>query len=410
MADRRVVITGIGAVTPIGNTAPEFWDGLEAGKCGIDFITKFDTTDFKCKLAAEVKGLDIDRFIDKKAQRRMDRYCQFGMIAAMEAYEDSGIAGTMAPEDFAVTVGSGVGGLYTWQEEVRKLIERGPSRVSPFLVPMMIANILAGEIAIKYHCHGPCHAEVTACSTGNDNIGEAYRLIQRGGAVCAFAGAAEAAVVELSIAGFSNMTALTQSTDPARASIPFDRDRDGFVMGEGAGILILEEYEHAIARGAKIYAELAGYGATCEGYHITLSEPTGASARAAMLQAVKEAGIAPGDVGYINAHGTSTPPNDAAETAAIKAAFGESAYDIPVSSTKSMTGHLLGASGAIEAVACILAMKHSFLPPTIGLQNPQEGLDLDYVQGKGRSAEINYALSNSFGFGGHNSTLLFGKM
>lgn len=408
---KRVVVTGMGAVTPIGNTVDEFWEGIKSGKCGIAPITRFDTSEFKATLAAEVKDIDIDKYIDKKEQRRMDRFCHLGMAAAAQCFEDSGLsADNIAPEELAVIIGSGIGGLETLENEVKKLIDRGPSRVSPLFIPMMISNILGGHVAIKYGAKSECICIVTACASGTHSIGEAYRLIQDGRCIAAFSGASESTITPLAVAGFTNMTALSKSADPARASIPFDKERDGFIMGEGSGILMLEEYEHAKNRGAKIYAEIAGFGSTCDAFHMTLPESSGAGAIGSMRNAIKDAGILAADISYINAHGTSTPPNDSMETTAIKTVFGEQAYNIPVSSTKGNTGHMLGAAGAVEAICCIKALSEGFVPPTIGLQVKDEELDLDYVPGTGREETLTYALSNSLGFGGHNGTLIFKKV
>lgn len=408
---KRVVVTGMGAVTPIGHNVEEFWQGIKEGRCGIGPITHFDTTDFKVHVAAEVKDFDPSACIDKREQRRMDRFCQFGMVAATEAYNDSGLSSdTIGENELAVITGSGIGGLQTIEEEVTKLNDRGPSRVSALMIPMIIGNILSGNIAIKYKAKGECHCIVTACASGTHAIGEGYRLIQDGRAKAVIAGAAEATITPLSIAGFSNMKALSTREDPTHCSTPFDKDRDGFVMGEGAGMLVLEEYDHAKARGARIYGEIAGFGSTCDAFHITLPDESGEGAASAMRIALSDAGIQPEEISYINAHGTSTPPNDAMETAAIKQVFGESAYKIPVSSTKGHTGHMLGAAGAVESVICIKALEEGFVPPTVGLTQPGEGLDLDYVPGKGRRQELTYALSNSLGFGGHNGTLIFKKV
>lgn len=408
---KRVVITGMGAVTPIGNTVEEFWQGLKNGVNGIAPITLFDTAEHKIKLAAEVKDFDVDRYLDKKEQRRTDRFCHFGISAAAMAWEDSGLtAETIDPYDLAVIVGSGVGGLSTMEREHAKLLERGPSRVSPLMIPMMIGNILGGNIAIQYGAKNGCQCIVTACASGTNSIGEAFRLIRYGNAVAAFAGAAEATITPLAIAAFNNMTALSTRSDPDNASTPFDKNRDGFVMGEGAAVMILEEYGHAKARGARIHAELVGYGSTCDAYHITLPAPGGEGAAASMRLAMKDAGISPGDISYINAHGTSTPANDLFETMAVKTALGEQAYRIPVTSTKGNTGHMLGAAGAVELVACVKALQDSFVPPTLNLTEPDPELDLDYVPNEGRPQELCYAMSNSLGFGGHNGTLIVKKL
>ena len=407
---KRVVVTGMGAVTPIGHNVEAFWQGIKDGKCGIGPITHFDTADFKVHVAAEVKDFDPSLVLDKKEQRRMDRFCQFGMVAAAEAWEQSGLSpDTIGEKELAVITGSGIGGLQTIEEDHTKLLERGPSRVSALMIPMIISNLLSGNIAIRYQAKGECHCIVTACASGTHAIGEAYRLVQSGRAKAVITGAAEATVTPLAIAAFSNMKALSTRDDPANCSTPFDKNRDGFVMGEGAGMLILEEYAHAKARGAKIYGEVVGFGSTCDAFHITLPDETGAGAAEAMGQALADAGIRPEQMSYINAHGTSTPPNDAMETTAIKTVFGEAAYHIPVSSTKGHTGHMLGAAGAVEAVVCLKALEEGFVPPTVGLKEPGEGLDLDYVPGTGREQPLEYALSNSLGFGGHNGTLIFKK-
>lgn len=408
--NRRCVITGMGAITPLGNDVESFWKGIQNGVCGIDFIKSFDTTDFKVKIAAEVKDFDPTQYVAKKEVKRNDHYALFGLAAASQAFEMSGIKmDEMDATRFGVIVGSGIGGLYTIQEQIIRLNEKGPAKVSPLFIPMAISNMAAGNIAIKFGAKGICSTVVTACATGTNSIGEAFRNIKHGYLDCCFAGGAEAPITEIGVAGFSSLTALTSSEDPKRASIPFDKDRSGFVMGDGSGILILEELEHALARGAKIYGEIVGYGATGDAYHMTAPSPDGEGAARAMKLAMDEAGITPAEVGYINAHGTSTGPNDSGETAAIKAAMGERAYQIPVSSTKSMTGHLLGAAGAIEAIVCVKALENGFIPPTIGYQNPDEECDLDYVPNTGRQAEFQYALSNSFGFGGHNAVLCLKK-
>jgi len=407
---RRVVVTGMGAVTPIGNNIDEYLSALMEGKCGISEITLFDTAGYEARLGAEVKGLKVEDYIDKKEARRMDRFCVFGMVAAIQAMNDANIKeGDYDPYRFSVIVGSGVGGVGTVEDESLKLAEKGPSRVSPFYVPMIISNILPGQIAIKYNCKGSVLAVVTACTSGTNAIGEAYRQIKSGYADAAVCGGSEAGITKTGVAGFINMKALTTSKDPSRASIPFDAERSGFVIGEGSAMLVLEELESAKRRGAKIYAEIVGYGSTCDAHHITAPDPEAQGAANAMAQAIKEANIAPSQVSYINAHGTSTPLNDLCETKAIKMVFGEYAKKVPVSSTKSMTGHLLGAAGAIEAVASILAINHSFIPPTINYKVPDPELDLDYVPNAMRKHEVKYALSNSFGFGGHNGSLLFKK-
>ena len=405
---KRVVVTGMGAVTPIGQNVKDFWEGIKTGVCGIGPITHFDTTDYKVHLAAEVRDFDPSAVLDKKEQRRMDRFCQLGMVAAAEAWEQSGLSSeNIGEKELAVITGSGIGGLATIEEDHTKLLERGPSRVSALMIPMIIGNLLSGNIAIRYKAKGECHCIVTACASGTHAIGEAYRLVQSGRAKAVITGAAEATITPLAIAAFSNMKALSTREDAANCSTPFDKDRDGFVMGEGAGMLILEDYEHAKDRGANIYGEVVGFGSTCDAFHITLPDESGEGAAEAMRIALDDAGIRPEALSYINAHGTSTPPNDAMETAAIKKVFGEAAYRIPVSSTKGHTGHMLGAAGAVEAVACLKALEEGFVPPTVGLKEPSEGLDLDYVPGEGREQSLTYALSNSLGFGGHNGTLIF---
>lgn len=409
--NRRVVVTGMGAVTPIGNSVDEFFSNVQAGTCGIDYIKSFDTEKFSVKLAAEVKNYDPRNYMEVKEAKRMERFSQFAVTAAKEAIEDSGIDLDKVDRDrFGVIVGSGIGGIDTIEKEAKTLVDKGPRRISPLFIPMIITNMAAGNIAIKYGARGVCTNVVTACATGSHSIGEAFRSIKHGYSDVILAGGTEGSITPLAVAGFTSITALSTSTDPARASIPFDKERDGFVMGEGAGILLLEEYEHAVKRGARIYAEVVGYGATCDAYHITLPAPNGEGGARAMKLAMEEAMVSPEDISYINAHGTSTPANDALETAAIKSAFGDAAYHIPVSSTKSMIGHLLGAAGAVEAVICIKSIERNFIPATIGLSVPDEECDLDYVPGTGRNAKVTYAMSNSLGFGGHNATLIFKNM
>lgn len=408
--EKRVVITGIGAVTPIGNSVEEYWNSLANGIHGFDVITAFDVVNSDVKLAAEVKNFDPKLYMDPKEARRMDRYCQFAMAAAKEAMENSGInLENIDHNRFGVVVGSGIGGQNTLESEHIKLLEKGPKRVNPLLIPMIISNMAAGNIAIKYSAKGVCTNIVTACATGSQCIGDAYRSIKHGYSDIILAGGAESSITPLAIAGFANLTALSKATDKDRASIPFDKERNGFVMGEGAGIVILEELEHALKRGAKILAEVVGYGTTCDAYHMTSPAVDGEGAARSMQLSIEEAGIEPNQVSYINAHGTSTPYNDKFETLAVKTVFGEDAYKIPISSTKSMTGHLLGASGAIETIACIKAITEDFIPPTIGYQVPDEDCDLDIVPNVGRKATISYAMTNSFGFGGHNATLLLKK-
>ena len=406
----RVVITGMGAVTPIGNDVESFWNSIKEGKCGIGEITKFDTTAHKVKLGAQVKDFDVSQYMDRREARRMDTFCHYAMVAADEAVKDSGLNGeNINVERFGVIVGSGIGGLETIEEQHKKLMEKGPGRISPFFIPMIISNMAAGNIAIKHGAKGICSTVVTACATATHSIGEAFHMIREGKADAIIAGGAEASITPLAMAGFESLTALSTSTDPLRASIPFDKERDGFVMGEGAGIVVLESLEHAIKRNAKIYAEVTGYGATCDAYHMTSPAPNGEGGARAMKLAIMDSGIKEEEISYINAHGTSTPYNDKFETAAIKTVFGENAYKIPVSSTKSMTGHLLGAAGGIETIICVKALEEGFIPATIGYKVPDEECDLDIVPNEGRKQELKYAMSNSLGFGGHNSTVVVKK-
>ena len=408
--ERRVVITGMGAVTPIGNDVNTFWNNAKEGKLGIGSITLVDQDLIDIKIAAEVKDFDPETVIGKKECKRLDRFAQFGLVAADEAIKNSGI--DLEKEDldrFGVMLGSGIGGFETIEAECSKLATGKSKRVTPFFIPMAIINLGAGNVAIRYGLKGPCTSAVTACATGTNNIGDAFRTIKHGYADVMLAGGAEASITRLAISGFHSMKALNSNNDPERASIPFDKERSGFVMGEGAGALVLESLEHAEARGANIIAELVGYGSTCDAYHITSPAPDGSGAAKAMKDAMEEAGIKPEEVSYINAHGTSTELNDKFETAAIKSAFGEAAYNVPISSTKSMTGHLLGAAGAIEAIICAKALQDGFIPPTIGYKTKDEELDLDYVPNVGRKQEVEYALTNSLGFGGHNATLLLKK-
>ncbi len=407
---RKVVITGMGAVTPIGNTAADSWAAARQGVCGIAPITHYDTSAQKAKLAGEVKDLDPSAWVEKREMRKMDRVTQLAMVAAAQAMEDSGL--DMEAEDAArcgVIVSSGIGGLSTIESEHSRGLEKGFDRVSPHFIPMVITNMSAGHIAIRYGFKGMCSCPVTACASGSNAIGDAFRQIRDGYADVMLCGGTEASITPLGIGGFTSLKALHTGTDPLRASIPFDAERSGFVMGEGAGILILEEYEHAKARGAKIYAELAGYAANCDAHHITAPAPGGEGAARCMTLAMADAGVAPEEVGYINAHGTSTPMNDSCETAAIKAAFGEQAGKLAVSSTKSMTGHLLGASGAVEAIFTALAVRDDFVPATIGYKVADPACDLDIVPNNGREMHLTAALSNSLGFGGHNACLVFKK-
>jgi 3-oxoacyl-[acyl-carrier-protein] synthase II len=408
---KRVVVTGLGAITPIGNNVDQFWSSLQNGVCGIDKITHFDAADFKCQIAGEVKDFDVTQFIDKKDARKMDRYAQFAVVAAEEALKNSGI--DMEKEDswrVGVITGSGVGGIETMEEQHKTMMERGSGRVSPFFIPMMISNMGAAQIAIRTGAQGINENVVSACAGGTNAVGDAFRHIQAGTNDVILAGGAEAAITPLSFAGFCSMKALsTRNDDPKTASRPFDAERDGFVMGEGAGFVVLEELEHAKARGANIICEIVGYGATDDAYHITSPIPGGAGGAKAMEFALKDAGITPEDVTYINAHGTSTPYNDQFETEAIKSVFGDAAYKVAVSSTKSMTGHLLGAAGGIEAIACALSIRDGFIPATISYQNPDPVCDLDIVPNEGRKQEVTYAMSNSLGFGGHNATIVLKK-
>lgn len=406
----RVVITGLGVVSPVGSTKEVFFNNIKEGKVGIDFIDSFDTEGFKVKIAAEVKDFDPSLYIEKKETKRMDRFCQFAMAASHMAIEDSGLdLDKINKERFGVVIGSGIGGLLTTEKQEKVLLEKGPGRVSPFTIPLIIGNMAAGNVAIKYGAKGMCQTVVTACASGTDSIGEAYRSIKHGYLDVAISGGAEASITPLAVAGFSSLTALSTSEDKERASIPFDKERSGFVMGEGSGILILENLDHAIKRGAHIYGEIIGYGATCDAYHMTAPAPGGEGAARAIEMAIEEGNIKKEDVSYINAHGTSTYFNDKSETEAIKKVFGEYAYKIPVSSTKSMTGHLLGAAGAVEAVICALSLSEGYIPPTVGLLVKDEECDLDYVANEGRKKDLKCVLSNSLGFGGHNGVLLFKK-
>ena len=409
--ERRVVITGLGAITPIGNTVEDFWNGIKEGKCGIDEITAFDTSDFKVKLAAEVKGYVPEEHFERREAKRLDKYSQYAIIAAREAWKDSGLDKEKENmERVGVVVGSGIGGIDTIEQENRKCVEKGPDRVSPMYIPMAILNMATGNVAIELGAKGESISMVTACASGTHCIGESYRMIKHGYQDVMVAGGTESSITPLSVAGFMNIKALSKSEDKNRASIPFDKERNGFVMGEGAGVLILEEYEHAIKRGAKIYAEIVGYGATSDAYHITSPAPDGEGGARAMKLAMQEAQISPEEITYINAHGTSTHLNDACETMAIKTALGdEASRKVMVSSTKGNTGHLLGAAGGVEAVVCAKAIQDGFVPATINYQVPDEECDLDIVPNEGRNVEVKYAMSNSLGFGGHNSTILLKK-
>ena len=407
--NRRVVITGMGAITPIGNSVEEFWNGIKEGKTGFGPITYFNTADYRCKLAAEVKDFDPAQYMDKKSARRMEQFCQFAVAAAGQAISDAGL--DMEQEDpymVGCSVGSGIGSLQAMEREYDRLKEKGPGRVGPMLVPLMISNMAAGNVSIAYGLKGKSLNVVTACATGTHSIGEAYRTIQYGDADVMVAGGTESSITPIGIAGFSALTALSFSEDPQRASIPFDKDRNGFVMGEGSAVVVLEELEHAKRRGAKIYAELIGYGCSSDAYHITSPAEDGSGAATAMLNALKDGGVAPEKLSYINAHGTSTHHNDLFETRAIKLAFGEHAYDLKINSTKSMVGHLLGAAGAVEFVTCVKEIQEGYIHRTVGLRETEEELDLNYCRDS-YEEEVPYALTNSLGFGGHNASLLLKK-
>lgn len=403
---KRVVVTGIGLVSPLGNTTEETWAGLIAGKSGVDYITRFDTSQHTVRFAAETKGFDPLNFVEKKELKKMDYYIFFAIAAAQEAVADSGLKITPEnAEEIGTYIGSGIGGFGVFEREHTKMVEGGPGRISPFFIPASIVNLAAGHVSIIHGAKGPNSAPATACSTGAHSIGDSFRIIERGDAIAMICGGTEGAITPMSVGGFASMRALsTRNEDPQGASRPFDKDRDGFVLGEGAGILVLEELEHAKARGAKIYAEIVGYGMTSDAFHITMPDMDGP--RRVMLKTIKDAGIAPEKVDYINVHGTSTPIGDKNETNAIKAAFGDHAYKLAASSTKSMTGHLLGGAGGLEAGITALAIKHQIIPPTINYETPDPECDLDYVPNVTRSATINYALSNSFGFGGTNAALI----
>ena len=406
----RVVVTGMGAITPIGNDVESFWQGLKDKTVGIGPITYFDTTEYKCKLAAEVKGFDPKQYMDAKAARRMEAFSQFAVAASKEALEQSGI--DMEKEDpyrVGVCVGSGIGSLQAMEKDVKKLNDKGPSRVNPLLVPLMISNMAAGNVAIQFGLKGKCFNVVTACATGTHSIGEAFRSIQYGEADVMVAGGAEASITPIGIAGFTSLTALNTTEDVSRASIPFDEDRNGFVMGEGAGVVVLESLEHAKARGANILAEVVGYGATCDAFHITSPAEDGSGAARAMENAMEDAGITAEDIDYVNAHGTSTHHNDLFETKAIKLALGDHAQKVKINSTKSMIGHLLGAAGGVEFITCVKSIQDGFVHATAGLEKPGEGCDLDYTMGDGVSMNVDVAISNSLGFGGHNASLIVKK-
>jgi 3-oxoacyl-[acyl-carrier-protein] synthase II len=406
----RVVITGLGVKTSMGQDIETFWSNLTSGKSGVSMIENFDVTEYPTQIAAEIKDFDIEQYVDRKEARRMDRFVQFAVAASVDALKDANlnVKEDTDPERVGVYVGSGIGGLTTWEEQHRILLEKGPKRVSPFFIPMMIANMGSGQISMVTGAKGPNSTAVTACATGTHSIGDSYRMIQHGEADVMICGGAEATISPTGVAGFCALRAMsTRNDEPQKASRPFDVDRDGFVMGEGAGILVIESLEHAQKRGARIYAELIGYGMSGDAYHMTDPDPDGAAR--CMAKAIKSAGIAPEEISYINAHGTSTGIGDRSETIAIKKALGDSAYKVAVSSTKSMTGHLLGAAGGVEAVICGLAIKNGLIPPTINLDNQDPECDLDYVPNVARPADVNIAMSNSFGFGGHNATIIMKK-
>ncbi|MDR3563848.1 MAG: beta-ketoacyl-ACP synthase II [Negativicutes bacterium] len=408
---KRVVVTGLGAVTPIGIGADAYWQALLAGKSGISTVTRFDASEYSTQIAGEVKDFDPSNYMDKKEARRMDRCTQFALASATMAIKDSGLDLEKEDHDrIGTLISSGIGGMETLHDQYKTLFEKGPGRVSPFFVPMMIANMPSGQVSITFGLQGPCLCVVTACATGTNSIGEAFKIIQRGDADVMVCGGTEATISPAAMAGFCSMKALSSRNDaPEKASRPFDKDREGFVMGEGSGVVVIESLEHALARGANIYAEVVGYGSNADAFHMTAPAPEGVQQAKCMSLAIKDAGINPSDVDYINAHGTSTPMNDKNETHAIKTLFGEHAYKLSVSSTKSMTGHLLGAAGGIEAIASVLTVKNDIIHPTINYETPDDDLDLDYVPNQAKKKVVNYALSNSFGFGGHNATLLVKK-
>lgn len=407
---RRVVVTGLGAVTPVGNDVETMWANMLAGVNGVEKITEFDTSDLKVHLAGTIKNFEPEKYIEKRELRKLDLYCQYAIVAAQQAVDDSGILGNIDEDRFGVYIGAGIGGLTTFVNNVTALNESGPRKVSPFFIPMMIGNIATGNVAIRFNAKGVSLSVVSACATGTNSIGEAFHAIKDGYADAIIAGGAEAVVAPLTIAGFQNMKALSTNEDPETASRPFDKNRDGFVMGEGAGMLILEEYEHAKARGAKIYAEFSGYGNTCDAHHVTAPDPEGAGLARAIKLAVAEAQIADDAQIYINAHGTSTHLNDLTETMAIKSALGEKAYEANISSTKSMTGHMLGATGAVEAIASVLAIHNGMIPPTIHLNEQDEELDLNYTPNKAVKRDVDVAVSTNLGFGGHDACVVFKKI
>lgn len=408
---KRVVVTGMGVLSPVGNDIDTFWNSLINGKSGIDYITQFDTTEYPVKIAGEVKNFQPEKYLEKKELRRIDRFTQFAIVAAFDALQDANLKiDETNAERVGVYIGSGIGGLHTIEEQHKVLLNKGPRRISPFFIPMLISNMASGQVSIYTGAKGPNSAPISACATGTHAIGDAFLMIERGDADVMITGGTEATITPLAVAGFSSMRALsTRNDDPQAASRPFDKDRDGFVMGEGVGILILESLDHALKRGAKIYAEVVGYGATGDAHHLTAPAPGGEGAARAMKLAIQKAGIQPEDIDYINAHGTSTELNDKFETMAIKAAFGEHAYKLAISSTKSATGHLLGAAGAIEGIVLALALKNNLIPPTINYQTADPDCDLDYVPNEARKKELKFALSNSLGFGGHNATIVMKK-
>ncbi len=404
---RRVAITGMGVISPLGNDLESFWQALVGGKSGVGPITRFDATDFPTRIAAEVKGFDPMDYMDRKDAKRMDRFSHLAVAAARQALEDAQLNHTLNRDDVGVAVGTGIGGIETFSEQFEVMRKKGPQRVSPFFVPMMIANMAAGNIAILTGARGPCITTTTACAASANAVGEAFRLVQRGDAVAMICGGTEAPLVPMALGGFCAMKALSErNEEPERASRPFDAQRDGFVMAEGAAMIVLEELEHAVRRGARIWAEMVGYGMSADAYHITAPAPRGEGGARAMRRALADAGLDPSEVQYINAHGTSTPPNDRCETEAIKAVFGEHAYRLAISSTKSMTGHLLGAAGALELVCCVLTIARGVIPPTINYEYPDPDCDLDYVPNRARPATVRVAMSNSFGFGGQNACLV----
>jgi 3-oxoacyl-[acyl-carrier-protein] synthase II len=410
MANQRVVVTGMGVMSALGQDLDTFWANLSAGQSGVSLIENFDTSEYPTKIAAEIKNWNPENYVDRKEARKMDRFVQFAVAASLSALKDANlnIAEDTDAERVGVIVGSGIGGLSTWEEQHRQLVEKGPKRVSPFFIPMMIANMASGQISILTGAKGPNSTAVTACATGTNSIGDSFKMIQRGDADVMIAGGAEATISPMGVAGFCSMRAMSvRNDDPTKASRPFDIDRDGFVMGEGSGVLILESLEHALKRGARIYGEVIGYGMSGDAHHMTDPDPEGAAR--CMKRAIRDAGIQPEEIDYVNAHGTSTPVGDKSETKAIKLAFGDAAYKVAVSSTKSMTGHLLGAAGGVEAVASLLAIKNSLIPPTINIVNQDPECDLDYVPNVARQANVNIAMSNSFGFGGHNATIIMKK-